>query len=417
MPRDNRVSHPGERDSVARPEWHFVTCEYPPQVGGVSDYTMTMAKGLAESGHASIVWCPAADGPAPHIAGVDVRPTLGGFALHDLWRTGRAMSAVAGPRRLFVQWVPHGYGYRSVNVAMACWVALRAWVHGDEVHLMVHEAFMSFVPRPLHAAAAALQRVMLAVAASGAHRIWVSHAGWIERIRPFVRSSIPVQWLPVPAPPIEATPEGTLPDVVANLRREGRPIVGHFSTHSRQVTPILEGVLDTVLDRSDAAVLLIGRDSRRFLAGYLERRTTMANRIVATGTLDLGTVGACVSACDLLVQPYPDGVTARRTSTLALLAAGRPVVTNSGRLTERFWRAEEVVAAVDACDGTTIGRAAVALLQDPEQQAILAQHARDCYDRRFAVRHALAILLQAGGAHTGPAANAVAVGSTSRYER
>jgi len=299
-------------------------------------------------------------------------------------------------------------------VAMALWVAMRAWLHGDEVHLMVHEAFMALVPRPRHFAAAAMQRVMLTIAASGAHRIWVSHAGWIERIRPFVRSSIPIAWLPVPAPPIEATAAGTLPDVVASMRREGRPIVGHFSTHSRQVTPLLEPAIDAIVEQSNACVLLIGRDSRRFLTTYLESRPEMAARVFATGTLDAETVGACVSACDLLVQPYPDGVTARRTSTLALLAAGRPVVTNSGPHTEPFWRAEQVVAAVDTCHGAAIGRAAVALLSDARQQALLARHARDCYDRRFAVRHALVTLLGADGS---PASEALAVHSGSRFKQ
>ena len=28
--------------------WHILTCEYPPQSGGVSDYTYLVAKGLAE---------------------------------------------------------------------------------------------------------------------------------------------------------------------------------------------------------------------------------------------------------------------------------------------------------------------------------------------------------------------------------
>jgi hypothetical protein len=38
--------------------WHLVTCEYPPQVGGVSDYSLAVATGLAAAGQTVHVWCP-----------------------------------------------------------------------------------------------------------------------------------------------------------------------------------------------------------------------------------------------------------------------------------------------------------------------------------------------------------------------
>ena len=38
-------------------------------------------------------------------------------------------------------------------------------------------------------------------------------------------------------------------------------------------------------------------------------------------------VSVHLSACDLMIQPYPDGISARRTSAMAALAHERPVVT------------------------------------------------------------------------------------------
>src|SRR5579862_6625194 len=48
-------------------EWHIITPEYPPQTGGVSDYTRLVAEGLAEKGDVVHVWCPARveDAPRP----------------------------------------------------------------------------------------------------------------------------------------------------------------------------------------------------------------------------------------------------------------------------------------------------------------------------------------------------------------
>ena len=41
-------------------ERHFVTCEYPPRVGGVADYTAALARELARRGERVHVWTAAA---------------------------------------------------------------------------------------------------------------------------------------------------------------------------------------------------------------------------------------------------------------------------------------------------------------------------------------------------------------------
>ena len=38
--------------------WHLVTSEYPPDIGGVSDYTAQLARALAGAGDEVHVWCP-----------------------------------------------------------------------------------------------------------------------------------------------------------------------------------------------------------------------------------------------------------------------------------------------------------------------------------------------------------------------
>src|SRR6202008_3297942 len=95
--------------------WHVITCEYPPQSGGVSDYTYLAAKGLASHGDEVHVWCPTAGERAPEAPGVEVSQVLGRFSIFDLKNLGRNLDAFPGPRRLLVQWVPHGFGYKSLN--------------------------------------------------------------------------------------------------------------------------------------------------------------------------------------------------------------------------------------------------------------------------------------------------------------
>src|SRR5690242_13303667 len=94
--------------------WHLVTSEYPPDIGGVSDYTGQLARALADAGDDVHVWCPGA--ARAHVPGVRVHAALGTLSPADLRRADTELDACPGPRRLLVQWVPHGFGYRSMNL-------------------------------------------------------------------------------------------------------------------------------------------------------------------------------------------------------------------------------------------------------------------------------------------------------------
>lgn len=371
-------------------DWHIITCEFPPQIGGVSDYTMTMAKGLAEAGSAVHVWCPRAAGSSPETPGVTVHREFGTFSSTDLRRVGTALDRLPGPRRLLVQWVPHGFGYRSLNLMFAVWLANRAWRRGDELHVMIHEPFLRFSRRPLQCAAALVHRAMLVIACSAATRIWISIPSWADDIAPYVRRRTPVRWLPIPAPDMAAATT----DEVADVRRRigTSTILGHFGTFSPLITPILENALDVVMDRSNASVLLVGRDSDAFRRRFLASRPEATTRVHATGVLEVGALCRHIQACDLMLQPYPDGVSSRRTSTLALMAHGVPLVTNLGSLSEPFWEKGRAVALVDQPDGTRLGQAAVDLLQDEPMRRTLTGAALEMYDRLFSVRHGVAAL-------------------------
>src|SRR5712691_11569732 len=96
-------------------EWHIITCEYPPQAGGVSDYSYLVASALAAAGDQVHEWCAAASGNPPSAPVLVVHRDLGGFSPGDFHGVGKKLDEFPPPRRLLVQWVPHGYGYRSLN--------------------------------------------------------------------------------------------------------------------------------------------------------------------------------------------------------------------------------------------------------------------------------------------------------------
>jgi hypothetical protein len=121
--------------------------------------------------------------------------------------------------------------------------------------------------------------------------------------------------------------------------------LGHFGSYGREVSALLEERLASIMSsEASPAVLLIGAGSDAFREGLVARRPEWTSSIHATGYVTPSALAACLQACDVLVQPYPDGITSRRTSAMACLALGRPVVTTTGHLTESFWAESGAVA-------------------------------------------------------------------------
>jgi glycosyltransferase involved in cell wall biosynthesis len=103
-------------------------------------------------------------------------------------------------------------------------------------------------------------------------------------------------------------------------------------------------------------------------------------------------VAAHLEACDLLVQPYPDGVSSRRGSAMAGLALGRPIVTTTGAATEPIWLDQGLVSADDAGDLPAFSARVESLLAYPEERWALGERAKTGYERSFSLGRCVATL-------------------------
>src|SRR5512135_1070561 len=68
------------------------------------------------------------------------------------------------------------------------------------------------------------------------------------------------------------------------------------------------------------------------VAGRTGRRTDWTARVITPGPLPAPAIAEYLRACDLVLQPYPDGASGRRTTLMTALANGVPVVTTLGVL-------------------------------------------------------------------------------------
>ena len=372
--------------------WHIVTSEYPPDVGGVSDYTRQVAEGLARMGDEVHVWCPrAAEGPAT--PGLHVHPDLGHIGPADLKRFDERLNAFPAPRRLLVQWVPHGFGYHSMNVWFCVWLARRARA-GDAIELMVHEPYLEFRRGPFrHLAMACVHRLMTMVLLRASRKVWMSIPAWEPLLRPYALGrDLPMQWLPVPGCVADASAAHAAA-IRLKYSAHGRPLLGHFGSYGMEVTRLLDTRLAPLMEDPLApSLLLLGSGGERYRDTLLDRHPSWSTRVHAAGYLSADDLSAHIAACDLFVQPYPDGISSRRTSAMACLSQARPLVTTKGHLTEALWLEHEAVVLVDLADSTAFARVAVQLLHDRGARQRVARRGRLLYQSAFAVDRVISAL-------------------------
>jgi glycosyltransferase involved in cell wall biosynthesis len=379
--------------------WHMITCEYPPQRGGVADYTQLLAAGLADCGDEVHVWCPAFPGPAPATGGVIVHREFGAFSWKDLQRVGEELGHFPGPRRLTVQWVPHGYGWKSMNVAFCWWLLQRARRCGDQVELMIHEPSLPFRGRSLRRNAAALvHRAMTILLLRAASRVWMSIPGWEPRLRPFAFGrELDFEWLPI----FSSIPVTNNPSRRSEIRQQyaggdGRLLIGHFGTFGASITDLLERILVNLAQEDSKQVfLLLGDQSEPYRERLTQRHPGLATRVHATGQLPAEELSSHLAACDLLIQPYPDGVSSRRTSFMAGLAHGKPMVTTEGELTESLWRGQDGVFLAAPGDTRNFVEKVRHLASRPAERLRAGLSARKLYEQRFASPHLIGTLRKA----------------------
>ncbi len=401
MLSSSESDRPGEAGETAPSEsgralrWHLITCEYPPQVGGVSDYTWLVAQGLAGAGDEVHVWCPRAGGGADS-AGVNRHDTLGHAGIPDLWRLGRELNRFrGGRRRLLVQWVPHGYGFGSMNLAFCAWLWGRAAWRLDEVEIMVHEPYLAFGEGSWRQnIVAILHRLMTITLLRAASRVWISIPAWEACWRPYALGrKVPFAWMPVPS----NVPYVAQPGSIARLRQrylgDGQLLAGCFGIHGSKATKQLEAVIPLVMKACPELVtLLLGKGSQECRDALTAQLPELAGRIHAAGTLAPDLLSEHLAACDLMLQPYPDGISTRRSSAMAALSHGVPLITTTGFLTEDFWMHSPAIVTVPAGDAPAFADAAARLLRDPGRRQRMGMEARRLYDARFDIRHVIAAL-------------------------
>jgi glycosyltransferase involved in cell wall biosynthesis len=293
-----------------------------------------------------------------------------------------------------VQYVPTAFGLGGANLPACRWLLRRARNNRDDIRVMFHEPYFEFGWTPLHQAPLSLvQRWMARVLERASSQTYLSTDAWRAYLSPS-NSHPPFITMPIPsAIPRSDKPADALEQRAKYLGSAAEHLVGHFGTYGTHVAPLLQASVIALLSEDpQTSMVCTGAGSDAFAAAVVAATPALKGRVQGTGRVAPSEVAAILCGCDILLQPYIDGVTTRRTSVMAGLINGRPVVTTAGRLTEAVWSETYAAMTVREEGATALASAVRTLLADESACAALAARGDQTYRERFSLAHTIRAL-------------------------
>jgi glycosyltransferase involved in cell wall biosynthesis len=371
--------------------WQIITGEYPPDTGGVSDYTRLVARGLAAAGDEVHVWTPRRAADEACDEAVLMHRLPGGFGVRARRCLDRALDRAlvrTGGARLLIQYVPQAFGLRGMNLPFCLWL----YRHRRRRPIVMFHEVMYPLERGQalrHNLLGATSRTMARLAAGAADQIFVSTPTWSHVLRRRVGVTRQVVWLPLPS---TIAPLHEEPATLATRQRyahENEVFLAHFSTYPAATRRKLATLIPRALTSEPRLhMVLLGRGGIEFRATLPAMPGDAARRLHASGPLTERDLSLHLSASDLMLQLYPDGASARRTTLLAGLAHGRALLSTSGPATEPLWKRNGAVMLMPPDDDALCG-ALLELIADGARRAQYAAAAATVYRECFALEHTI----------------------------
>ncbi len=357
----------------------LITGEYPPDHGGVGDFTAQLGRALADARHEVHVITTRSPSthPTPHPPHLSVHRVVDGWG----WHCWKQLTALAGDLALDVLNVQ----YQAAAYTMHPAINVVPRPQGrPPVAVTFHDLKVPY----LFPKAGPLRWWMVRQLARRADRVIVTnredHLRLEDEIEPRKLHLIPIGSNIAPAPPpaydrdAERARWGVGPEDV---------LLGFFGflNQSKGAEELIHALHLLVQRDLPAHLLKVGGrvgtsdPTNRAYAEKVERLIAdlgLTERVHWTGYASPEQISAALLATDVCVLPYRDGVSFRRGSLLACLAHGRAIVTTHPRVPLPQARDGETMLLVEPRDPAGLARAVKRLTFNPELQARLEAEAK-----------------------------------------
>src|SRR5262249_46036799 len=152
---------------------------------------------------------------------------------------------LAKPCRLLVQYVPHAFGCKGMNIPFCWWLSRRP----EPVWIVFHEVAypLSSNQRLTHNLLGLATRLMVNLVVRKRGRIFVTIPSWKAMLPGSPSLQRRITWLPVPSNIPTTACAVAAREVRGRLASNGETVVGHFGTYGPAVTGLLQQVLPLLL--------------------------------------------------------------------------------------------------------------------------------------------------------------------------
>jgi glycosyltransferase involved in cell wall biosynthesis len=377
-----------------RPSVAIICPDYPPRPGGVSDYTALLAKELAFYADVQLITSAGTHKPPAPVRVQHVNDWQDEAAIFSV------LDALPPETSLLWQYVPHMYGHGGVAPVIPRLLArLRTARHPCQV-VSAHEIAAPWSVLPNRFLYAWSHRRQWRKIVTAADAVVTSTEAWRNEWQakmPAHKSKFSYAASPstIPLAPVMSP---------VKLRQEWRRsrgwdddtlVLGWFGTASaaKQLDWVFAAQKHAQSLGRPVALILIGN------AGEIARAQN-SPWVQSTGYVEALAVSQILFSIDLLLLPFIDGVSERRTSFMAGLAHGTPVATTIGPNTGPTLRAANICALTISNDPADFLEHATELLAAPEIRRAMGERGRTHYQTHYdwpvVTSHLLALLAQKG---------------------
>lgn len=370
----------------------LLSARFPPQRCGVGDYTYFLANALARIGHEVDVLTAAGDldellYPLP--ASVRVHRVIANWGTRGLRALIKHIRELS-PDTLLIQYTPHSFDRRGITFAVNLLPALLRVSRNTRVVTNFHELYIPFGRSLKHNLGAVWQRSAAVLLSVGSHAITVTTGEW-EGLLAGLGIRKHIKMIPVgsniPQVALSEEERGHLRAEILG-DSEGLLVAGFGARHFRDM-PAAFSALRQVKKRRLVKFLWIGGgdpdDRHRVKIEQAQRANRLSDIDVEwTGVLPHTRVSSLLLACDLMMLPFMDGVSTRRTSAVTALQHGLPLLTTQGARLEPWFVHGKNVYLTPVGDTRALEEGLLELARTPELRSRLARGASELYDGYFA---------------------------------
>jgi glycosyltransferase involved in cell wall biosynthesis len=172
-------------------------------------------------------------------------------------------------------------------------------------------------------------------------------------------------------------------DGAASKTKKDKLTLTHFGLFypGKGVETILDAVAELRKEYDDFQLVMLGGEwpgAEDYYHGLQQRAHKLGvdEYVRWMGYLPAGEVSACLSATDIFLIPYDQGISIRRSSYMAGLAYGLPIISTHANIESEYIKEGENIVLVPPKDPLALKEKILELIQDPTRRRELGEKAK-----------------------------------------